>query len=664
MGRISRKRAAIYARYSSHNQRGESIEIQLDKDYAFCEANDLAVVGVFIDEAKTGRDTNRDDFQRLMQFAREGKTDYVVIYKVPRIMRNRDEMAMARIMLRECGVEILYAGEQIAEGSTGILQLGMLELLAEWESAVDSERILDGIEKNAERGMANGQPYYGWDITPDGYYSINEPEARILRTMKDMLFSGSTVAEIKRAMAPYRTRKGKPFSHNAITKLLKRRQNGGEYSYFGHVIPGGMPALWPMEEQEIILQILNKRSKPRKRSEEGEYALTGKLYHGGCDAPMVGTSGTGKGGATYYYYRCRSCRKTVRRDIVESAVAEAVVNALSNPATREKIADLMMELEQNKDVKPQTEVIKDELQGIELAYSRIWKAIEEGCAPPGGKERIDELAGRQKMLEDELRVAQSVEAARLERDRVLFWLENMAAQLDEQTIISVFVASVVLVDDDLHIVFTFNDDADVTNPLLNDGGGVFDQIKPCSTITVSAGIPRLFLFLRALRDVYTRSIHSRWKELPMNPSTQEQRPARIPSLLAGAFAGLFLIVFMMLWGLAQETSNLRRGFEEGFELRGTYSAIEESSGRYYRATFGYEEETWQIDWFDKGVADGTYVETEDPNYYLLHDADGVEVGWAHLTYATSKGAGLVYIQYDDEFMRLDKDSAVPAIVVQ
>lgn len=150
----------------------------------------------------------------------------------------------------------------------------------------------------------------------------------------------------------------------------------------------------------------------------------------------------------------------------------------------------------------------------------------------------------------------------------------------------------------------------------------------------------------------------------MNPSTQEQRAARIPSLLAGAFAGLFLIAFMMLWGLALETSNLRRGLEEGFELRGTYSAIEESSGRYYRATFGYEEGTWQIDWFGMGVADGTYVETEDPNYYLLHDADGAEVGWAHLTYATGKGTGLVYIQYDDEFMRLDKNSAVPATVVQ
>ena len=490
-----RKRAAIYARFSSHNQRGESIEIQLDNDYAYCDAHDLDVYDVYIDEAKTGRNSDREDFQRMLADAQRGLFDYVVIYKVPRIMRNRDEMAMARIMLRKCGVEILYAGEQIAEGSTGILQLGMLELLAEWESAVDSERILDGIEKNAERGMANGQPYYGWDITPDGYYSINEPEARILRTMKDMLLSGSMVAEIVRALAPYRTRKGKPFSHNGVTKLLRRRQNGGEYNYFGHVIPGGMPALWSMEEQEMILRILDKRSKPRKRSEEGEYALTGKLYHAGCDMPMVGTSGTSKSGATYYYYRCRKCKKTVRRDTVEGSVVEAVVAALSNPATREKIADLMTEFEQDKDAKPQSEVIKDELHGIELAYDRIWKAIEEGMAPPGGKERIEELTDRQKMLEDELRVARSIEAASLERDRVLFWLENMAQQLDEKTIIEVFVARVVLVDDELHIMFTFDDNADITNPLLDDGGGLFDQMSPCSTITSNGREAVSFFFL-------------------------------------------------------------------------------------------------------------------------------------------------------------------------
>lgn len=174
------RRAAIYARYSTHSQRSESIEIQLDASRAYCAENGLMVVAEYCDYAQTGTTTDRAEFQRMMADARRGLFDYVVIYKVTRIMRNRDEMAMARIMLRRSHVEILYAGEDIAGGSSGVLQLGMLEVLAEYESALDGGRIRDGMRKDAERCMANGCVRYGWDIV-DGRYVVNEDEAAVVR---------------------------------------------------------------------------------------------------------------------------------------------------------------------------------------------------------------------------------------------------------------------------------------------------------------------------------------------------------------------------------------------------------------------------------------------------------------------------------------------------
>ena len=169
-------RAAIYARYSSAGQRSESIEIQVEGATGYCEAQGLRVVGAYCDYARTGTNADRAEFQRMMADARRGLFDYVVIWKVTRIMRNRDEMSMARLMLRKSGVDILYAGEDISEGSAGVLQLGMLETLAEYESALNSERVREGIRKNAERCMANGQPLYGWDIV-GGRYVVNEAEA-------------------------------------------------------------------------------------------------------------------------------------------------------------------------------------------------------------------------------------------------------------------------------------------------------------------------------------------------------------------------------------------------------------------------------------------------------------------------------------------------------
>lgn len=105
------KRAVIYARFSSHNQRDESIEIQLENCRAYCKERGFEVVEEYCDYARTGRDTNRAGFQRMFKDAIGGKFDHVVIYKVTRIMRNCDEVALARLTLAKHGIDILYAGE-------------------------------------------------------------------------------------------------------------------------------------------------------------------------------------------------------------------------------------------------------------------------------------------------------------------------------------------------------------------------------------------------------------------------------------------------------------------------------------------------------------------------------------------------------------------------
>lgn len=488
-------RAAIYARFSSHNQRSESIDIQVEKSREYCADNGLDVVRVYSDYAQTGRDVKRVEFQRMMEDAKRGIFDYVVIYKVTRIMRNRDEMALARIRLRKAGVEILYAGESLGEGSTRVLNLGMLEVLAEWESAIDSERIRDGIQKNAARGMANGRTHYGWDIV-DGYYQINERESAVMHRMKNMLCSGSTVAEITRAVAGERGKRGKPLTHNTISKLLKREQNCGVYDYAGVRIEGGMPALWSREEQDMINSILNTNGrKHSKTATTDDYPLSGKLWCPECGQFYTGTSGTSKTGRVYHYYRCKKCRRTLRRDVIEDAVLDAIYETVKQEDMRKRIIEGMVLYndEREEEIEPASKQIEREIKRIDAAFERIWQAIEDGIAPPGGKERVDMLREQKAALETDLREAQAREGATLTEEALTSWLDHLAEEPDTEQIIDMFVRMIEVDGEQLNLYFAFDfwDDDFMpqkkTNP--EKGSSNNPMVEPriiCSNPTIAA----------------------------------------------------------------------------------------------------------------------------------------------------------------------------------
>ena len=180
----------------------------------------------------------------------------------------------------------------------------------------------------------------------------------------------------------------------------------------------------------------------------------------------------------YYYQDKKGCGRKVRKEAIEENVAEAVRAALSVEANREKIADLMCEFEDERDDTPQSAIIEGELKEITLAYDRIWKAIEQGIAPPGGKERVDELKAREELLQEELATAKAIEAVKLDRDRVLFMLESMAEIDDPKALIDVFVSKVVLTgDDDLHIFHYFDDNGGALSPGDDGGGGVLPNVN-------------------------------------------------------------------------------------------------------------------------------------------------------------------------------------------
>ena len=65
-------KAVIYARYSSDNQREESIEGQLRENKAFAEKNGIEIIGTYIDRALSAKTVNRPEFQKMIKDSSKG----------------------------------------------------------------------------------------------------------------------------------------------------------------------------------------------------------------------------------------------------------------------------------------------------------------------------------------------------------------------------------------------------------------------------------------------------------------------------------------------------------------------------------------------------------------------------------------------------------------
>ncbi len=120
-------KAVIYARYSSDNQREESIEGQLRECMEYAERNGIIVVDTYIDRALSAKTDNRPNFQKMIKDASKQLFKYIIVWKLDRFARNRFDSAYYKHLLKKNGVRVLSARETIAEGSEGILLESVLE---------------------------------------------------------------------------------------------------------------------------------------------------------------------------------------------------------------------------------------------------------------------------------------------------------------------------------------------------------------------------------------------------------------------------------------------------------------------------------------------------------------------------------------------------------
>lgn len=347
--------AVIYARRSSDRQNEESTAQQIAACRELADRLGYNVIHVYPDEAKTGKNDRRPEFQKMVRAIEAGKCDVVLAYKSNRISRNMLQALTYENRFEQHGVKVVYAKEQFGDNAAGRFALRNMMNLNQFYSENMSEDIKRCLYTYAEEcKVLSGRIPLGYKKGEDGKYALVEDEAKIVQEIFAMYCAGvKSVAICAELNARgLKTSRGKPFGVSTIERIIKQEKYIGVYTYGDIRIEGGVPRIVDDDTFRRAQERLKDAHRaPAKASGQTDYLLTGKLFCGHCGSTMIGECGTGRTGTVYNYYCCRTkkkdasacTKKRIRQDVIEDAVidytlkhalTDDIINAVAEEAIR------------------------------------------------------------------------------------------------------------------------------------------------------------------------------------------------------------------------------------------------------------------------------------------------------------------------------------------
>ncbi len=423
-------KAATYTRYSSDNQREESIEAQQDAIQKYAKEKGYTIVREYSDKALSGRESEkRAEFLQMIEDAKQGFFDTVLIHKQNRFARNRGEAVYYKGKLKRYGVKVIAVAEDFGDGPVAVLIESILEGFAEYQSLDLANEVMKGLMVNAKHCKhTGGRPLFGYRVNSILEYEIEEDEAKIVRFAFEKAAAGWSYAEIVRHLndSGYRKRNGKKWSRNIIFYMLRNERYAGVYTFNMYKkklpngkrvsnlkkneteivrIPGGMPAIVSEELFRKVKQIMEgRKSGPIRRG--SRYLLSGFIFCGLCGSAYTGQ---GKKVANYAYYVCSR-----RKNVMDCNGAS--VNKIH---LEEKVIAFLQELLSSLNIKEMTKLINDylstregdlanerekiqaEISSLNKKIDNLLDAIEEGIAVKG---RLQQHIERKQQLEIQLKI--------------------------------------------------------------------------------------------------------------------------------------------------------------------------------------------------------------------------------------------------------------------
>ncbi|MCM1508111.1 MAG: recombinase family protein [Ruminococcus flavefaciens] len=430
------QKVALYARFSSDNQRTESIDAQVRAMNQFCKQNHWQVVATYTDEARSATTDNRPQFQQMIVDSSKGIFDIVLVHKLDRFSRDRYDSAIYKKRLKKNNVKLCSVLERIDDSPESIMMESVLEGMAEYYSKNLGREVMKGMKETAlQCKHTGGCTPLGYDLDENKKLIINPHEAEAVKIIFQMFADGHGYMAIINYLNEhgYKTKRGQIFGKNSLYEILRNEKYTGVFVFNkaaskvdgkrnNHAckssnntirIENGCPQIVSKELFAKVQRIkaANKRNTGRYHNKEF-YLFTGKIFCGICGKRMQGNLRfSGRSKTRLVTYRCNTHRsecknKEINKDYLDVYIVELLRKKIFNATSLKHLVNNVNTYirQYNSDYDTNYESVKAEYDEIQANLNNITKAVEKGIITESLINRAEEL--EQKRAEIEIKLSE------------------------------------------------------------------------------------------------------------------------------------------------------------------------------------------------------------------------------------------------------------------
>jgi len=429
-----KNRVAVYSRYSSDNQREESITAQERAIEKLCKDKGYIIVEKYSDAAVSGKSVDkREDFARMIEDAEKGLFDICVVHKLNRFSRSLKDAFRFKTILNDNGVRLESVTEPINDTTMGVVFEAIFFGMAEAFSKELATETLKGLKENCYKGMnTGGKPALGYNVDKETkLFTINEDEAVIIRMIFKMYDEGFTYQQIIDKLNQYgfKTRRKKSFQKTSLGTILTNTKYIGTFTYNrceskksngsrnNHAdkseedilrVEGVIPPIIDKDVWDRVqVRLNNGRGESGHKNAKAHYLLS-NLIVCSCGKNMVGNNYLNKSsGERCSAYRCENpdCNNgQIKAEWVDSFVLSELERIIFNENQIVFLLDKIKELQKSfeGEAVDHTKEITNQIRGIDTKINNLLTALEDGIKDDFVFERLSTLREEKQLLQKQL----------------------------------------------------------------------------------------------------------------------------------------------------------------------------------------------------------------------------------------------------------------------